>query len=736
MSIFTKIGKSLSGFKALTPDQLRFPGQSLVFFDMNRPDVTELANDVGDGTGADVLMTPVRWLQRAIIEAPIVATDADGEPVENNDLVALLEAPNPFYSREVLLAGTVLSLSLDGNAYWLVVQNQNGRPLELWFVPHGNITPRWENGTGKPFIDHYEYDAGASKQKLALEDVVHFREGVDPTNLRKGLSPLKGLLREIWTDNEAAMFTASLLKNGGVPGIVFAPSDKDAALTPDEAEVVKAKIQTDYTRANRGKPMVMLGPTDVHQFGFSPQQLDLSPLRDVSEERVTAALGVPAAVVGFGAGLQATKVGATMKEMRQMAWTNGVLPLQRIIAGEAGRSLGEAFNTERLEFDNKGVQALRENEDTKAARIGRLYRDGVLMRSESRAALGFESTPADDVYMANLSTMFIPKGQAPADDGLEMRSGNGNGATVKWGDTWITPTFSKEHSAAERRIVAAAPRAKPTRAAALLARQIDLIRRRPPKGMEDDLEAVFRRLGRDVGRAANEVLADIEPLGESELQRRAHLTTELKRGELLAGDAALAAAIAEAVDTATAQAEFQAAFEAAYIQVTGEVAAAVGDSISATFVIDDAMQQAVLQEGGLRAGLVDLSAQTTDAIFDALAEGRASGMTADNLARFIRDGVEAGPWSSAAVRARVIARTEGAHAANTSTLTAARSMPETEHVQVFDNRSGFDDPDCVAADGIVVTINEAEAMGLAHPNCTRAFVPINALLLEEMGVRL
>jgi hypothetical protein len=69
------------------------------------------------------------------------------------------------------------------------------------------------------------------------------------------------------------------------------------------------------------------------------QGFDVSPLRDVSEERVCAALGIPAAVVGFGTGLQQTKVGATMKEMRQLAWTGGLIPMQKIVGDEIDRSL-------------------------------------------------------------------------------------------------------------------------------------------------------------------------------------------------------------------------------------------------------------------------------------------------------------------------------------------------------------------------------------------------------------
>ncbi|KKK67756.1 hypothetical protein LCGC14_2950860, partial [marine sediment metagenome] len=160
----------------------------------------------------------------------------------------------------------------------------------------------------------------------------------------------------------------------------------------------------------------------------------------------------------------------------------------------------------------------------------------------------------------------------------------------------------------------------------------------------------------------------------------------------------------------------------------------VGSTFGIEFELTDQAQQRVLQEAGLRAGLLDLDAQTRDALFDALAEGRAEGLAGDNLARRIRESIEAGPWRDVETRARVIARTEGAHAANTSTLEAARAMPDTEHVQIFDDRLGDGDTQCATANGKIITITEAEAIGLCHPNGTRSFVPINAVLLEEMGL--
>jgi hypothetical protein len=79
----------------------------------------------------------------------------------------------------------------------------------------------------------------------------------------------------------------------------------------------------------------MGAPTDVTPYGFNPQQMNMSEARDVAEERVCACIGIPAAVVGFGAGLQTAKVGATMEELFKTAWRNGVLPVARALRRRA-----------------------------------------------------------------------------------------------------------------------------------------------------------------------------------------------------------------------------------------------------------------------------------------------------------------------------------------------------------------------------------------------------------------
>lgn len=99
----------------------------------------------------------------------------------------------------------------------------------------------------------------------------------------------------------------------------------------------------------------------------------------------------------------------------------------------------------------------------------------------------------------------------------------------------------------------------------------------------------------------------------------------------------------------------------------------------------------------------------------------------DEIARRFREISELAPKDDtpeekrrAARRARTVARSETAVAFNTGAITAYASAGVT-HVEVLD---GDGDEDCAAADGQTWTLEEAQENPIAHPNCTRAFVPI------------
>ena len=62
-------------------------------------------------------------------------------------MLDLLENPNPYYSGIALWQGTLLSYTINGNAYWLKIRNGIGRVMELWWVPHWMMDPKADAGS-------------------------------------------------------------------------------------------------------------------------------------------------------------------------------------------------------------------------------------------------------------------------------------------------------------------------------------------------------------------------------------------------------------------------------------------------------------------------------------------------------------------------------------------------------------------------------------------------------------
>lgn len=661
----------------------------------------DYARQVGDGTGASVLMAVVQWVQRSMPEAPLVIEKRKGDDWDvspDHELERLLASPNIGYSGTHLWQATVFSYLIAGNAYWAIVRTGRGVPVELWYMPHRLVSPRAPQD-GSKFISHYEYVPGGRTINLAPEDVVHFRHGLDPSNPRLGQSPVGSALREIWTDQEASEFIATLLRNAGIPGLVISPADKSVILSPEEARENKKYIMERTTGTHRGEPAVFTGPTKVERLAWSPQEMNLSPASDRSEERVCALLGIPAAVIGFSAGLEQTKVGATMTELRRLAWQNGIIPLQRNFADEITRCLAPDYGpvgTLRARFDTSQVAALAEDRNALVTRLGLGVAGGWIPVDEALRQVGIDPMPSDHVYLRSFAVVEVPVGQpqVPPSTGAEP--------PPEEDDTDDEAKALKE-SGLEQRLAASAPRATVTTArAAFISGQ-----ERAAAALRAKMEGALGKFFTDtLGKRAAEAAG-------------AELGKALKQSpdDVLAVDR-----IIEAMAMREITPIFQRVYEAHYLLTLEQTRTALGALGLATDV-PDPVARAVVATGGTRAGLVDLTAQTKAALYKALEEGRAMGEGAQALADRIAGQVAAGPWSSPEIRAMVIARTETKHAQRVSVLHSA-AQQGVERFQVFDARLGDTDEICEALHGTIVTAAEAAQLAAdEHPNGSRDFVP-------------
>lgn len=375
--------------------------------------------EVKGGMRSSVVTSALCWMMRTFPEAPLVTqkmVEEKWETQSRHDLTDLLRRPNPEYNSIVLWQATIMDFCF-GEAYWLKVRNGAGDVVELWWIPRGLIRPMPDPKTGRLWF--YQYTPGfQAVMQLDPSDVVHFRFGRDPNNLLRGFSPLAAVMREVYTDDQAANFTAAILKNMGVIGVILAPDKGAGMIKKDDLSALKAEVQQNFTGDKRGSAMVMSGPMKAQVLQYNLSGFDVGPIRDIAEERVCAALGIPAAVIGFGTGLQQTKVGATMREMVKLAWQGGIEPNQRAMSDELDRSLLSEFQKRdlafRTHFDTTQVEALTESPIEKTDRVVKLLDSNIIKYGQAQRELGYPVDAAvKDKYQRDLTPQPAQK-QLPA----------------------------------------------------------------------------------------------------------------------------------------------------------------------------------------------------------------------------------------------------------------------------------------------------------------------------------
>lgn len=329
------------------------------------------------------------------------------QPDATHPLCELIRNPNPHYDGDALWQATAISYACHGNAYWLKVRGDRGRGAtrELWWVPHWTITPRWSRA--EDFISYYEYSAGGAAEpiKLAPSEVVHFRYGIDPDNPRLGMSRVRTVLREVVTDNEAAVYWAAVLRNLGIWGCVISPATEDGELPMGTGEVIRRQIFAQHTGEERGRPLVLTHPVRVDKTALDPGQLLPLELRVVPEARICSAFRIPPSVLSLTAG-DRTKAFANYRQARRSAYEDCLMPMARRFAQSVESQMGPEFGlvrgAGRVGWDWREVAALREELTAIYNRNSVGVAGGWLTVNEARALAGLPPRADGDVYRLNV----------------------------------------------------------------------------------------------------------------------------------------------------------------------------------------------------------------------------------------------------------------------------------------------------------------------------------------------
>jgi len=658
----------------------------------------------------------VQWYMRTFPEAPICVYanyNETTEKVKPHPATDLLRLPNEYYSGSTLMMGVIADYLVNGNAYIMKVRNQQNQVIQLWYTPASLIKPKYSRNDATAFITHYEYKPLGSTIKIDNEDVVHLRYGIDPMNVRMGLSPLKAVLREIFTDDEAANYSASLLRNMGVAGLFIVPRDGSANLSREAAEVMKDKFKERFTGDRRGEPFVSNMPLDIQNISFSPAEMNLRDVRTIPEERVCAVLGVPAIVAGLGAGLSRSTF-SNMAEAREMAYENGIIPVQRLIATDLTTQLMTEFETANnfeFGFENDNIRILQEDRTIEANRASTLFQGGIITRSEARLMSGMDAEEVDNIFRAPTNINEVPRNErAPqaVAGGQPMLMSSSEEATTKSSEVeYKEPEITRRQF--EKEIVEAELELSSIFATNLVKefeQQSRDISEQFIKYSERQPQVEERSLSKDTFQAE-----DIDTIVNTILPSSGATEAMNQRLELL----------------------YINHYKRVADTTFGSVAKRIG--VSVVFNEQDPIGQNILATGGRRAGLIDFTAQAKRATREVIRRGREEGQNPRQIARNIRQYVPVGRFTRLAddrgveaainYRSMMIARTETHNAQRVSTVSGYETSGVVDTVRAIDAKYGDTDEVCMERNGKEFTLEEARVeTELEHPNGTLDWEPI------------
>lgn len=200
---------------------------------------------------------------------------------------AILTQPDRTMTRMDMIASTVMSLVMDGNAYWLLGdRDELGYPRQaVLLAPDAVHIETAQNGATIAYR--------VAGQVYQPEDILHIRGLTFPGSV-KGMSVIDHHRRTLGISIAGEECAAELYNAGGLPVGVL---EVDADITREEADALKAGWIANNGGRNR-TPAVLANGIAYKPLSFSASDLELIDSRRYSAQQVCTLFGVPPHMVG------------------------------------------------------------------------------------------------------------------------------------------------------------------------------------------------------------------------------------------------------------------------------------------------------------------------------------------------------------------------------------------------------------------------------------------------------
>lgn len=335
--------------------------------------------------------------------------EEDRKEIISHKCMKLLKNPNPFMTKRRLFEATFGFLELTGNAYWEIVRDGDGIPIELYPLQSQRIVIVPDS---KDKVKGYLYNLESGGQlRFEAKDILHFSTW-HPENDFYGLSRIAAAENSIINDTYARNYNKYFFKNSARPDAVLQAKD---SLNDD----MYKRLHREWENAHRGvskahRIAILEAGLEYKQISLSQKDMDYIKGRKLDKEDIFAIFGVPLSMAGIGEkGSYASR-----SEDKKWFWEESMLP--RLAAIEETidiQLLPEFDNKSDFEFDLFSIAALRENAES-AARISATMVDrGIFTINEARKRYWrMSKISGGDVATRQANVLPIESGREPANE--------------------------------------------------------------------------------------------------------------------------------------------------------------------------------------------------------------------------------------------------------------------------------------------------------------------------------
>lgn len=215
------------------------------------------------------------------------------EELESHPLLDLLNAPNPFMTRNEFFELTFLHMELTGNAYWAIERDNKGKPAALWpLLPEFvSVVPDKEK-----FIIGYIYKVNNEEVPFAPDDIIHHKY-MNPSDLRMGMSTVQAAARAIDTDAHAADYNRKFFYNSAQPDAVLYT---DAQLDEKMYKRLVSQWRDTYGgTANSHRTAILENGLKYQARVLTQKDMDWLNGRNFNRDQILAIFGVPKSIIGL-----------------------------------------------------------------------------------------------------------------------------------------------------------------------------------------------------------------------------------------------------------------------------------------------------------------------------------------------------------------------------------------------------------------------------------------------------